>query len=93
MSLFRNFYGKLIPEAIAPHLDNSPISTAMIPSQKDIDGAYAAKIYLDYHPFRQVSISLLVEYTGLPEVRLKEAFFYQFQVSLEHYTQRLLARN
>jgi hypothetical protein len=65
----------------------------MIPSQKDIDGAYAVKIYLDHHPFRQVSIPLLVEHTGLPEVRLKEAFLYQFQVSLEHYTQRLLNRN
>lgn len=65
----------------------------MIPSQKDIDGAYAVKIYLDHHPFRQVSIPLLVEYTGLPESRLKEAFLHQFQVSLENYTQRLLGRN
>ena len=65
----------------------------MIPSQKDIDGAYAVKIYLDNHPFRQVSISLLVEHTGLPERRLKEAFLYQFQVSLESYAQRLLSRN
>jgi len=65
----------------------------MIPSQKDIDAAYAAKIYLDYHPFRQVSIPLLVEHTGLPEGNLKEAFLYQFQVSLEHYAQRLLGRN
>jgi hypothetical protein len=65
----------------------------MIPSQKDIDGAYAAKIYLDNHPFRQISIPLLVEHTGLPERRLKEAFLYQFQVSLEQYTQLLLARN
>jgi hypothetical protein len=62
----------------------------MIPSQQDIDGAYAVKIYLDYHPYRQISIPLLVEHTGLPETRLKEAFYYQFQVSLEHYTQRLL---
>ena len=65
----------------------------MIPSQKDIDGAYAAKIYLDNHPYRQISIPLLVEYTGLSEGRLKEAFLYQFQISLEHYTQLLLTRN
>lgn len=65
----------------------------MIPSQKELDGAYAAKIYLDNHPFPQISIPLLVEHTGLPEVRLKEAFLYQFRVSLEHYTQRLLGRN
>jgi hypothetical protein len=65
----------------------------MIPSQKDIDGAYAAKIYLDNHPFRQVSIPLLVEHTGLPERRLKDAFLYQFQISLEHYTQLLLSRH
>ena len=65
----------------------------MIPSQHEIDGAYAVKIYLDHHPYRQVSIPLLVEHTGLPEPRLKEAFFYQFQVSLEHYTQRILGRN
>jgi len=65
----------------------------MIPSQKDIDGAYAAKIYLDNHPFRQVSIPLLVEHTGLTERRLKEAFLYQFQISLEHYTQLLVARS
>jgi len=65
----------------------------MIPSQKDIDGAYAVKIYLDNHPFRQISISLLVEYTGLSEGRLREAFLYQFQISLDHYAQRLLVRS
>jgi hypothetical protein len=65
----------------------------MIPTQKDIDGAYAVKIYLDNHPFRQISIALLVEHTGLSEGRLKEAFLYQFRIPLEHYAQRLLARN
>ena len=65
----------------------------MIPSQKDIDGAYAVKIYLDHHPYRQVSIPLLVEHTGLPEGRLKEAFLYQFQVSLENYCRLAVASN
>jgi hypothetical protein len=56
-----------------------------IPSQSDIDSAYAVKVYLDHHPVRCVSIPALAGQCGLPESRLKKAFLYQFNIRLEEY--------
>jgi AraC-like DNA-binding protein len=56
-----------------------------IPSQSDIDSAYAVKVFLDHHPERSVSIPALAGQCGLPENQLKKAFLYQFNIRLEEY--------
>ena len=63
-----------------------------IPSQSDIDSAYAVKVFLDHHPARGVSIPALAGQYGLPESRLKKAFFYQFNIRLEEYLTKLQAK-
>jgi len=68
-----------------PLVDYGPL---LVPAQSELDGAYAVKIFLDYHPARSFNMSLLARQSGLPENRLKAAFFYQFKESLETYWQR-----
>jgi hypothetical protein len=60
-----------------------------IPSQSDIDSAYAVKVFLDHHPARSVSIPALAGQCGLPESQLKKAFLYQFNIRLEEYWTKL----
>jgi hypothetical protein len=60
-----------------------------IPSQSDIDSAYAVKVFLDHHPARSVSIPALAGECGLPESQLKKAFLYQFNIRLEEYWTKL----
>jgi hypothetical protein len=63
-----------------------------IPSQSDIDSAYAVKVFLDHHPARFVSIPALAGQCGLAESRLKKAFLYQFNIRLEDYWARRQAK-
>jgi AraC-like DNA-binding protein len=63
-----------------------------IPSQSDIDSAYAVKVFLDHHPARSVSIPALAGQCGLPESQLKKAFLYQFNIRLEEYRTKLHAK-
>jgi hypothetical protein len=63
-----------------------------IPSQSDIDSAYAVKVFLDHHPASCVSIPALAGECGLPESRLKKAFLYQFNIRLEEYWTKLQAK-
>jgi AraC-like DNA-binding protein len=60
-----------------------------IPSQSDIDSAYAVKVFLDHHPARCVSIPALAGQCGLSESQLKKAFLYQFDIRLEEYLTKL----
>ena len=63
-----------------------------VPSQSDIDSAYAVKVFLDHHPARCVSIPALAGECGLPESQLKKAFLYQFNIRLEEYWTKLQAK-
>ena len=63
-----------------------------IPSQSDIDSAYAVKVFLDHHPVRCVSIPALAGQCGLPESQLKKAFLYQFNIRLEEYWTKLQSK-
>jgi AraC-like DNA-binding protein len=63
-----------------------------IPSQSDIDSAYAVKVFLDHHPATSISIPALAGQCGLPENQLKKAFFYQFHIRLEDYLTKLQAK-
>jgi len=63
-----------------------------IPSQSDIDSAYAVKVFLDHHPATCVSISVLAGQCGLSESQLKKAFLYQFNIRLEEYRTKLHAK-
>jgi hypothetical protein len=63
-----------------------------IPTQSDIDSAYAVKVFLDHHPATCVSISALAGQCGLAESQLKKAFLYQFNIRLEEYWAKLHAK-
>jgi AraC-like DNA-binding protein len=63
-----------------------------IPSQSDIDSAFAVKVFLDHHPARRVSIPALAAQCGIPESQLKKAFLYQFNIRLEEYWTKLQAK-
>jgi len=63
-----------------------------IPSQSDIDSAYAVKVFLDHHPATRVSIPALAGQCGLAESQLKKAFLYQFNIRLEEYWTKLQAK-
>jgi hypothetical protein len=62
-------------------------------TQQDIDGAYAVKVFLDYHPERALSFDILTRQTGITEERLKAAFLYQFKESLKSYLEKTLSKN
>ena len=63
-----------------------------IPSQSDIDSAYAVKVFLDHHPASRISIPALAGECGLTESQLKKAFLYQFNIRLEDYWTNLQAK-
>ena len=63
-----------------------------IPSQSDIDSAYAVKVFLDHHPASCISIPALAGECGLTESQLKKAFLYQFNIRLEDYWTNLQAK-
>jgi hypothetical protein len=63
-----------------------------IPSQSDIDAAYAVKVFLDHHPARFVSVPSLARQCGMPESKLKKAFLYAFSVGLDEYRAKLQSK-
>jgi hypothetical protein len=58
------------------------------PSQAEIDAAYALRIFLRYHPGRSLSLPMLIWQSGIPEERLKAAFWHQFNERLEEYWEK-----
>lgn len=59
------------------------------PTQAEIDAAYAVRIFLQHHPGRTISLSVLIRQSGVAETRLKAAFQYQFKERLEEYWERM----
>lgn len=55
----------------------------------DIDAAYAVKVFLDHHPGKARSISILARLCGLSEQRLQASFSSVFNESLEQYWKRV----
>ncbi len=65
----------------------------MILSQKDIDCAYAVKVFLDYHPNRSIPIDTLASECAISEQRLKSAFLKQFSIQLDEYWVKMQRRH
>lgn len=59
------------------------------PTQAEIDAAYAVRIFLQHHPGQGISLPSLIWQSGVPEQRLKVAFFYQFRERLEEFWERM----
>lgn len=70
-------------------IDKERLIYSSAPSQAEIDAAYALRIFLRYHPGRSLSLSTLIWQSGVPEERLKAAFWYQFNERLEAYWERM----
>ena len=70
-------------------IDKQRTTDSRFPDQADIDAAYAMRIYLEYHPWRTLSLPSLIWECGIPEQRLKAAFEYQFQERLEDYWEKM----
>ena len=69
-------------------IDKEPVIYSHFPSQSEIDAAYAVRIFLQHHPGRRLSLSSLIWQSGVPEQRLKAAFWFQFHERLEEYWER-----
>ena len=60
---------------------------------QEIDGAYAVKVFLDFHSEWALFIDILTRQTVIPDERLKAAFLYQFKESLAGYREKALSKN
>ncbi len=57
----------------------------MLPSQAEIDGVYAVKLFLDHCPNRQLSTEDLAQHAGLTTTQLQFTFLHVFHISLQSY--------
>ena len=73
----------------ASTIDKERLIYKSAPSQAEIDAAYALRIFLRYHPGRSLSLSTLIRQSGVPEERLKAAFWHQFNERLEEYWEKM----
>ncbi|HEV2480752.1 MAG TPA: hypothetical protein VGS79_13845 [Puia sp.] len=71
---------------------NEAVIYNQLPTQAEIDAAYAVRIFLQHHPGIPMTLPALIWQSGVAEPRLKAAFQHQFQERLEEYWERMRVR-